>query len=69
MKASTTTGDRRSSTLNGASTVPPPVGSPAVVRTQLPTRQRRAHTVRCRGCKERIGCNMQDLTGHKANRR
>ena len=53
MKASTTTGDRRSSTLNGAATVPPagspagspatvpPVGSPAVVRTPLPTRQRR----------------------------
>src|SRR5664279_1101425 len=53
VKASTTTGDRRSSTLNGAATVPPagspagspatvpPVGSPAVVRTPLPTRQRR----------------------------
>jgi hypothetical protein len=40
VKASTTTGDPRSSTLNGAATVQPP-GSPPVVRTPLPTRQRR----------------------------
>src|SRR5664279_3212679 len=54
VKASTTTGDRRSSPVNGAATVPPPAGSPAgspatvppagspaAVRTPLPTRQRR----------------------------